>query len=123
MWESRKPAPASMDCMGNIRRDLKILTPALRELEEIALLHMDLVDLESARKITDRILDALELLREQPGMGIACRDRILREQGYRMLICGRHICVYRVIAETVYVYHIVDGRTNYPRLLRELSKN
>lgn len=112
-----------MRYMGTPSHDLRILTPAQRELEEIALLHIDLVGLESARKITDRILGALELLREQPNMGIACRDKNLRGQGYRMLICGRYICVYRMIADTVYVYHIVDGRTNYPRLLRELAKN
>ena len=39
--------------------DLVILEPAQRELEEIAQIHLNLVGPESARKITNEILDTL----------------------------------------------------------------
>ena len=42
--------------------DFVILEPAQRELEEIAQLHLNLVGPNSARKITDLILDTLSRL-------------------------------------------------------------
>ncbi|MFZ3132292.1 MAG: type II toxin-antitoxin system RelE/ParE family toxin [Desulfosporosinus sp.] len=99
---------------------LELLTLAQRELEEIALVHMELVGVESACKITDRIYGTLDYLRSHPNMGMACMDKMLRSEGYRMLICGHYLCIYRQLGETVFVYHIVDGRANYTRLLADL---
>lgn len=106
--------------MSKPKYKLELLTPAQRELEEIALVHMELVGVESARKITDRIYGALDHLKSHPKMGVACIDKMLRSEGYRMLICGHYLCIYRLLGETIFVYHIVDGRTNYPRLLADL---
>jgi plasmid stabilization system protein ParE len=77
---------------------LELLTPAQRELEEIAYAHLELVGPLSARKITDRIYSALEKLRTYPDLGVACRDKQLAAEGYRMLICGNYLCFYRWIA-------------------------
>jgi len=100
---------------------LELLAPAQRELEEIARVHLELVGPLSARKITDRIYDALEKLEIYPNLGIICRDKQLASAGYRMLICGNYLCFYRQIGTMVFVYHIVDGRTDYPRLLSDLE--
>lgn len=108
--------------MSKSRSKLVILSPAQRELEEIAMIYLRLAGVEAARKIAESIYNALDLLRLNPEMGVSCMDKPLRVQGYRMLICGHYICVYRVIEETMYVYHIVDGRTNYPRLLKDLKE-
>ena len=94
--------------------DLVILEPAQRELEEIAQLHRNLVGPNSARNITDLILDTLS--RHIP------QDKELRNGGYRYVIAGKYICVYRLIAETVYVYHIAHGASNYPMLFKRLLK-
>lgn len=108
--------------MRKLKYELALLTPAQRELEEIALVHMKLVGVESARKITDRIYNALDHLRSHPNMGIACTDKMLRPEGYRMLICGHYLCIYRLLGETIFVYHIVDGRANYTRLFADLPE-
>ena len=108
--------------MDQPKNKMEILTPAQRELEEIALIHLELVGVESARNITNTIYNALELLQTSPNMGVDCRDKPLKLQGYRMLICGHYLCIYRVIGDTVYVYHIVDGRANYPELAKDLKK-
>jgi plasmid stabilization system protein ParE len=102
--------------------DLEILAPARNEILEIARLHMELVGPESARKITAKIKDSLEHLRTHPHMGISLRDRMLQAEGYRMLICGNYLCIYKPLGDTVYIYHIVDGRSNYPRLFSDLPK-
>ena len=103
--------------------NLVILEPAQRELEEIAQLHMNLVGSNSARNITDRILHTLSRLEMFPLSGHIPRDRDLRDGGYRIVIAGKYICVYRLIAETVFVYHIAHGAGNYPALFKRLKKD
>jgi toxin ParE1/3/4 len=99
---------------------LEILTPAQRELEEIASVHFELAGPVSARKITDKIYASLERLTTFPLSGSLPRDRKIREAGYRYVISGKYICVYRLIGNTVYVYHIVYGPADYPQLLKDL---
>ena len=101
---------------------LIILEPAQRELEEIAQLHLNLAGPNSARKITDPILDTLSRLEMVPLSGHIPQDKELRGNGYRYVIAGKYICVYRVIAENVFVYHIAHGASNYPTLFKRLLK-
>ena len=56
---------------------IEILESAQRELEAIAELHMNLVGPNSARKITDRILDSLSRLERFPLSGSLPRLWIL----------------------------------------------
>ncbi len=106
--------------MSNTKYKLRILEPAQRELEEIARVHMELVGPDSARKITNRIYDALTLLQTSPNIGVNCADKPLKTQGYRMLICGNYLCIYRLIGDTVFVNHIADGRADYPKFMNDL---
>lgn len=98
--------------------DLRILPPAQYELEEIALLHKTLSGVESARRITDGIYAAMERLTRFPLSAPQVRDAELRRLGYRYVIVQNYLLFYRLIGETVYVYHIVHGKTDYPTLLR-----
>lgn len=99
---------------------LVILAPAQKELEEIAAVHLNLVGENSARNITNQIYHSLEQLTRFPRAGAASRDRLLREAGYRIIISGKYICIYRLINDTVYVYHIAHGASNYPLLFKQL---
>ena len=100
--------------------ELVILEPAQRELEEIAQLHLNLVGPNSARKITDLILDTLSRLETFPLSGHIPQDKELRNAGYRLVIAGKYICVYRLVAQTVFVYHIAHGASNYPVTFKQL---
>ena len=102
--------------------DLVILEPAQRELEEIARIHMNLSGSNSARNITDLILDTLSRLEMFPLSGHIPRDKELRNGGYRYVIAGKYICVYRLTGETVCVCHIAHGASNYPTLFKRLLK-
>ena len=102
--------------------ELKILGPAQQELEEIAQLHLSLVGPNSARAITDRILDTLSRLEQFPLSGHVPQDKALRNGGYRYVIAGKYLCVYRLIGETVYVYHIAHGASDYPTLFKRTLK-
>ncbi len=97
---------------------IEILAPAWRELDEVASYHLLMVGKISAKKITDKILGALERLEEFPLSCPYVPDTELRNQGYRMLICDKYVCIYRLLGDTAYVYHIAHGATEYGKLLK-----
>ena len=100
------------------RFKIEILPEAKNELREIGLFHMNAVGPNSARKITDKILNRIELLADFPLSGPHVPDDEMRNKGYRMVVCGKYLCFYRVIGQAVFVYHIAHGATDYPRLFR-----
>ena len=100
--------------------NLIILAPAQQELEEIAQLHRRLAGPNSARTITNLIFDTLSRLELFPLSGHIPRDRELRLAGYRYVIAGKYICIYRLLGETVFIYHIAHGARDYPALFRQL---
>ena len=71
---------------------------------------------ETAIKVSDSILEAVERLEEFPDSGSRTPDAWLNNMGYRMVIAGRHVAIYKRINDCVYVYHIADTRTAYNRL-------
>jgi len=97
---------------------IEILTPALNDIDQIADYYLLAVGPQSAEKITDKLLDAIGNLEEYPLMGTVHLDPVLQKEGYRKLVCGEYICIYRLIDETIYVYRIVHGTTNYPGLFK-----
>ena len=98
--------------------EIKILTPAWNDLERIADMHLSLIGVQSAKKVTDGILDRIELLGTFPYSCPTIPDEELSEQEYRMAIYKKYLIIYRVINNVVYVYHIADGRTNYPQIIK-----
>jgi plasmid stabilization system protein ParE len=102
---------------------VQILDPAQGEIEEIAQLYLSLAGASSARKIMNKIYDALEQLTWFPLLGPAMRETELRKLGYRFLVVEKYIAVYRLIGDTVFIYHIFDSRSDYPTLFKsELFK-
>ena len=98
---------------------VEFLDAAWRDIERIADYHLENVGAASAQRITDKILDSLENLAEFPLMGPHHPDSELTMLGYRRLVLAKtYVAVYRVIGNVVYVYHIVNGTTDYPKLLR-----
>ena len=97
---------------------IDIRPEAWSELSKIADMHLSLVGPASALKITDQLLNDIEMLSVQPYIGMECQEYILLEDHYRRLVSGVYICFYRVIGNTVYIYHIVDVRSNYIHLFK-----
>ncbi|MDD6441860.1 MAG: type II toxin-antitoxin system RelE/ParE family toxin [bacterium] len=95
---------------------VKILPSAWEDLKKIEDYYILQFDVPTAIKVSDHILDVIERLEEFPDSGSLTPDEWLNEQGYRMVICKKHIAIYRVIKETVFVYHIADTQTEYTKL-------
>ena len=97
---------------------IEILPPAQFELEQIVQLHLSLSGAKYARELSEELLKALERLADFPLSGSPLRDGELRALGYRFLLVRSYLLIYRLIGDTVYVYHAVHGKTNYPTLFR-----
>ena len=94
----------------------EILPSAWEDLKQIGDYYLLQFGAETAQKVTGHILDALERLEQFPGSGALTPDAWLNARGYRMVICGKHAAIYRVIGRSVLIYHIADTQTNYTKL-------
>ena len=99
---------------------LDILPPAQAELEEIARIHLALSGPKSARDISDEIYAAMEQLTMFPLSGPAIRDEQLSAAGYRYISAGKYLIFYRQFGDTVVIYHIAHGATDYPKLFKTM---
>ncbi|MCI9192493.1 MAG: type II toxin-antitoxin system RelE/ParE family toxin [Acutalibacter muris] len=98
---------------------LVYLAPAAHDMEEIVKFHIANVGPASARKVYASIEGTINRLAEFPLLGQTHPDPVLAENGFRKLVLTKtYVAVYKIIDDTVYIYHIVNGRTDYPRLLK-----
>ena len=96
--------------------NVEILPSAWEDLKSIEDYYAIQFDVDIAIKVSDSILDAIERLESFPDSGSMTPDPWLNNQGYRMIICKKHVAIYRKISETIFIYHIADTQTQYNRL-------
>lgn len=96
--------------------NVELLPTAWKDLEYIQGWYVELFDYETGKRVTDNILNTIDDLGVFPNMGRPTQDTWLNAQGYKMIVCEKHIIIYRLHGETVYVYHIADTRTDYQTL-------
>ena len=97
---------------------VEILPTAWEDLKRIEDWYLIEFDVKTALKISDNILNTIERLEQFPDSGSLTPDAWLNDMGYRMLICEKHVAIYRKIGKIVYVYHIADTRTEYTKLFK-----
>lgn len=97
---------------------VRILPAAWDDLKRIEDYYAAEFDVQTALKVSDHILDCIENLEMFPGIGVNTPDDWLNARGYRMIIAGQHVAIYRQIDKEIFIYHIADTRTDYPRLFR-----
>lgn len=97
---------------------VEILPAAWEDLKRIEDWYLIQFDVKTALKVSDHILDAVERLEQFPESGSLTPDRWLNDQGYRMVICGKHVIFYKQVKDVVYVYHVADTRTEYKNLFK-----
>ena len=110
-----------MKRLGNALR-IEYLKTALSDLDNITDYYFALFGIESAMKVYDQIRASVGQLDEYPGSGVPCKDRQLKNLGYRELFSGRFVIVYRVDEgeQKLYINHIADTQTDYPHLYKNL---
>ena len=78
-------------------------------------------DRKTALDYLDEIQKRTMILAEFPESGSVPRNTTLRKQGYRALVVAKHHLVFYKVdheKEEVMLYHIVDTRRNYIKLIK-----
>lgn len=105
--------------MQQPRSKLIYLAPAREDILDIARYHLEKVGVNSARDITEEIEQKIDHLKMFPLMGQRHPDPILAESGYRKLVVSIiYVCIYKVLNDGIYIYRVVNGQTDYPKLLK-----
>ena len=98
---------------------LVYLPPAQHDFEEIVKYHITEAGTPYARKILQYDENDHKPSAGFPADGQTHPDPILAASGYRKLVLTKtYVAIYKLIGDTVYVYAIVNGTTDYPRLLK-----
>lgn len=99
------------------KRKLVYLLPAELDLDAILKYHITEVGTQSARGIYSTIQHAIDRLRTYPLIGQTHPDPILAASGFRKLVLTKtYVAIYKIVDDVIYIYAIVNGRTDYPRL-------
>lgn len=103
----------------SIKHKLRYLAAAEADILKIVKFHADKVGPTSAREIYRTIREEIDRLQEFPFIGQVHPDPELAILGYRKLVLNKtYVAVYKLIDDAVMVYRVVNGTTDYPKLLK-----
>ena len=97
----------------------KVLASAWDDIAAIADYHLRASGADSAQRVTERLLDGIDLLATMPLLGPIHHDPVLAGMGYRKLILGKYLVVYRVVDGTPTVYRVFYGGVPHAGLPEE----
>lgn len=91
---------------------------ALNDLDEIwTYISQNLCSPIAAQNTIDGIMDAVDMLTEQPEMGAPLYFVSGLNSGYRYVIHGNYMAFYRANRTDVYVDRVLYGKSDYMRVL------
>lgn len=103
----------------NMKYRLLYLAAAEEDILAIVRFHADKVGPASAREIYKTIRREICRLQEFPLIGQIHPDPDLAALGYRKLVLNKtYVAVYKLNGGVVAIYRIVNGTTDYPKLLK-----
>ena len=89
---------------------------ALQDLLDIADYPFEKVGEESALRAVGDLQDHIEKPSDLPRMGVEHPDGYLNALGFRKLVHGNHIVIYRIDGAQVVIERIIWASSNYPEL-------
>ncbi len=91
---------------------------AARDLSQIKqYISTELKNRNAADRIVGSILKDLHALGRYPEQGPSIEALTGFQTELRMLLCGKHIALYKIANESVFVARIIDARQDYLRVL------
>jgi toxin ParE1/3/4 len=100
---------------------VELLPAAWQDLDDISSYFVT-KSVQAANRIIDMLFIAMRRLSSMPEAYPYVRDDELQKQGYRNLICEKYLCIYKIVGNNVYVYHVVHGARNYPLLFTDAQE-
>lgn len=99
---------------------IKYTPAAIADLQELKdYISKTLHNPKAAHRITKNILDYCSNLKTHPQLGMSLAAKTGIDTDLRYLICEHHLAMYRVEGDLVLIVRILDGRTDYMRVLFE----
>jgi toxin ParE1/3/4 len=102
--------------------NVSFLQEVLDDLEEIVL-YIAQDSRHAARCIHDRIIEKANNLTIFPNRGRLVPDKKMSASGYRMLDINPYIAFYRIVDNSVFIYRVQHGATNYPMLYEKMTQD
>ena len=99
--------------------NVQFLQEALDDLEEIVL-YIAQDSPQAAINMHDRIIDKANDLIIFPKRGPLVPDKKIAASGYRMLGIKPYIAFYRIIDQDVFIYRVMHGASDYPKLYEKM---
>lgn len=101
-----------------MKNNINFSPEALRDLDEIwEYISVELENRGAASKTVNRILDAVEQLKDFGELGSPLSAVTAVENDYRFLVVGSYMIFYRCGDQQVYIDRVLYGRRDYLRIL------
>ncbi|MBE5984866.1 MAG: type II toxin-antitoxin system RelE/ParE family toxin [Paenibacillaceae bacterium] len=102
---------------------IEYLDAALADLDNITDYYALTFTVESAYKVYEQIRGSIVRLADYLYSGVPSKDELLRKLGYKELYSGRFVVIYRVEPQDnkIFIYHIADTQTDYPKSFNNLK--
>ena len=102
---------------------VEFLPAALYDITEITSSFVMLGSKTGALRIKDKINHAVSQISTFPYMGITVPYKGLEKASYRMIIIEQYLLFYRIFLDEqkIIIYRMLNGKTNYPQLLRRIK--
>jgi addiction module RelE/StbE family toxin len=101
---------------------VELLPAAWQDIDEISD-YLIAKNVQAAQRIIDLLMTEMRKLAAMPEARPYVRNEGLRRQGYRVLVCEKYLCIYKIVGDTVFIHHVVHGARNYPLLFEEGNIN
>ena len=102
--------------------EVRFLQEALEDLEEIVL-YIAQDSRQAALRMHEKIIEKANDLTTFPKRGRLVPDKKMAAAGYRMLVIKPYIAFYRIVDRHVFIYRVLHGATNYPRLYEKMAQH
>ncbi|MCM1054778.1 MAG: type II toxin-antitoxin system RelE/ParE family toxin [Bacteroides sp.] len=102
---------------------LGFLSGVTNDMAEIVSAFMMLKNKKGAIRIKNNLLKAADRIRTIPYSGIVAPDEKMAAMGFRMMIVEDHMMFYRVFEDekNVLVYRILNGKRDYPSIVKKFD--
>jgi len=102
--------------------EVEFLQEALDDLEEI-IIYLAERSSTAALNMHDTIIAKAEDLKIFPKRGRPVPNKKMNAAGYRMLGIKPYILFYRLLGNTIFIYRVLHGASNYPMLYDKMSSS
>ena len=97
---------------------IKYTPAAIADLQELKdYISKTLHNPKAAQRITKSIMDHCSQLKMHPQLGMSLAAKTGVETDLRYLVCEQYLTIYRVEDDLIMVARVLDGRTDYIKVL------